>query len=152
MKRILVIAGCLLALGAAAFYFYRVAPQQRARAALDEHRQALDRELEPLTAMLKAPEGNTPCETSYNGFTAFGESAKQTGQPLPWVSFPDRATFLQRCGALPEQEQLCLQPRYPGRHAGVCDQILERLNSSGVLFESRPGQKRPLSEPPAGAR
>ncbi|MGZ3451483.1 MAG: hypothetical protein ACXVEF_17875 [Polyangiales bacterium] len=88
----------------------------------------------PITAGLKAPAGNTPCETAYNGLEAYDHATQEQGG-APWGTLVSRDVFIARCAKLPELEQQCLQPRYPGDHPGVCDKILEKYDGKNALFK-----------------
>jgi hypothetical protein len=140
--------GVVLVAGAAAFYFFYVAPRRQHQAEREEHRQNVERELAPLAAMMKAPDGTTPCETAFNAFSAYDTMAKSQGNPRPWVELPDRAGFLARCGSLSQQEQQCLQPRYQAQHHDVCDPLLEGVKKRNVLYEPVGKPAPSISEPP----
>ena len=79
MKKGLVVLGVLVVAGAAAVYFFYFAPRMQQKAEREEHRQAIEHELAPLAAMMKAPDGATPCETAFNAFTAYDTTAKAQG-------------------------------------------------------------------------
>lgn len=96
----------------------------------------VDYRLSTLEAALHAPDGATPCETAYNALTALDVAARQTDQPRPWKTLADRPTFLGRCAALPQQEQLCLGPRYQAQNHGACDPIIDRYLGDRTLFEA----------------
>jgi hypothetical protein len=100
--------------------------------------RAIDNRFTPLRALLKAPEGSTPCETAYNGFKAFDDSPNPAGLPRPFGKLPDRDMFLKRCRALSTPEQLCLQPRYSVQHQQECNAILPKIIDSTVVFDSTP--------------
>jgi hypothetical protein len=94
----------------------------------------VDFRLSPMIAGFDAPDGGTPCETAYNGFSAVDEGAKKSGMHVPWTTFPDRASFLARCGALPPQEQLCAQLRYAAQNHPVCDPIQKDYDKHNPLW------------------
>jgi len=135
MKKGLVVLGVLVVAGAAAVYFFYFAPRMQQKAEREEHRQAIEHELAPMTAMMKAPDGATPCETAFNAFSAYDTTAKAQGAARPWAELPDRTGFLARCGGLSQPEQQCLQPRYQAQHHDVCDPLLEGVKSRNVLYE-----------------
>jgi hypothetical protein len=150
MKKGLVALGVVLVAGGAGVYFFYFAPRMQHQAEREEHRQALEHELAPLTAMMKAPDGATPCETAFNAFSAYDTTAKAQGGARPWVELPDRAGFLTRCGTLSQQEQQCLQPRYQARQHDVCDPLLEGIKNRKVLYEpvGHATKASGVSEPP----
>src|SRR5262245_52998062 len=148
MKKVLLLGlGAAIAAGAAVYFVY-VAPRVQRKAHQEEHRRNLERELEPLTAMLKAPDGATPCETVFIAFSAFDEKARAGGIARPWVELPDRASFLQRCATLSQQEQLCMQPRYQARAHELCDPLVAQVKARNVLYQeiAQPASLR-VSEP-----
>jgi hypothetical protein len=104
--------------------------------------KAIDYGLAPLLSAYHAPEGATPCETAYNALDALDRASRQRGAPTPWTTLPDRATFLQRCGALPPLDQQCLQPRYAAAHHDPCDARVRALVQHDAVFERNP--KAPL--------
>jgi len=135
MKRGLVVVGGVVVAAAAAVYFFYFAPRLQRNAEHEEHRKKVEHDLAPLTAMMKAPDGATPCETAFNAFTAYDTTAKAQGSPRPWLELPDHAGFLARCGALSQKEQQCLQPRYQAQHHDVCDPLQEGIKKRNVLYE-----------------
>ena len=125
----------MLILGAmAALLVARRSRSRRAISAADPH--GIDYRLGPLAAAMHAPDGSTPCETAYNALAAIDDVARQRGQASPWKQLVDRATFLTRCAALPEQDQQCLGPRYQASHHDVCDRVTERYAGDSTLFEA----------------
>lgn len=104
--------------------------------------KAIDYNLAPVLSAYHAPEGATPCETAYNACEALDRASRQRGTPTPWTALPDRATFLQRCGALPPQDQQCLEPRYAAAHHDPCDARVHKLLQDNAVFERNP--KAPL--------
>ena len=135
MKKALVAVVALLALGGGAYYFFVMAPRRQLEAQRREHREELEQQLAPYTAMMKAPLGKTPCETSYNGFRAFDDSAKAQSHAVPWKELPDRETFLQRCTTLTEQEQKCLDRTFNSTNHPLCDPIVQNVLNRNVLFD-----------------
>jgi hypothetical protein len=149
MKKGLVALGVVVVAAAAAVYFFYFAPRMQQKSEREEHRQAIEHELAPLTAMMKAPDGATPCETAFNAFSAYDTTAKGQGASRPWVELPDRAGFLARCTTLSQSEQQCLQPRYQAHHHDVCDPLLEDIKKRDVLYERvRRSPASAVTEPP----
>lgn len=105
---------------------------------VDQEQHELDRSLAPVAAFMSAPAGSSPCESAFNAYQAFGAKAQELNMKLPWDSFPDHATFIARCTALPEQSQLCLSPQYQAKNLSSCNPILEQLRANNVLFVQRP--------------
>lgn len=89
----------------------------------------VDFKLEAANAGFNAPEGKTPCETGYNAIKAMDDWLSAAGRSKPWPDLPDRDTFVARCATLPEQEQLCLQPKYSAKNHKTCDAINDRVPS-----------------------
>jgi hypothetical protein len=127
-RKRLAVALVLLAVAVAAVLLLR-SRQRRVQRGPSEHAEGIDYAMSPVLAMFKAPEGSTPCETAYNAFHAF-EVAQQHkgGGDAPWGALPERSVFLARCATLPEQEQLCFQPRYLARHHAECDPLVEHVD------------------------
>ncbi len=94
----------------------------------------VDHALSPFESAFDAPDGGTPCETAYNAYRALDERAKEIGKHPPWTAFPDRNTFLARCGALPPQEQQCYQPRYAAQNHPVCDPVFKKYLQHNPLW------------------
>ena len=137
MKKALLAVGALAILGGGAYYFFVMAPKRQIEADRREHRDELEKSLAPAAAMLKAPVGKTPCETSYNGFRAFTDAARQSSQPVPWGELPAQEVFLQRCSALTEQEQKCLDHTFNRANHEVCDPIVQNVMTRNVLFDAK---------------
>jgi hypothetical protein len=135
MKKALLALGALAILGGGGYYFFVMAPKRELEASKREHREELERSLAPAAAMLKAPVGKTPCETSYNGYRAFEDTARAQSQAAPWGQMPDQATFMQRCSSLTEQEQKCLDHTYNRANHATCDPIVQNVISRNVLFD-----------------
>jgi hypothetical protein len=146
-QRLLIVVAALVVMGVAAYVLW---PQTRPTTR-SQHNEEIDRQYGPILAMLKAPEGKTPCETAHNGFKAFEDAANPHGMPRRWGPLPDRGMFLKRCGALSEQEQLCLQPRYPPRNRGTCEAMLDRLFRSNAVFDASPASQSGPASAPASA-
>ena len=134
MKKALVAVAALLILGGGAYYFFAIAPRRQLEAGRREHREELEKSLEPAAAMLKAPVGKTPCETSYNGFRAFSDAARAQSRAVPWA-LPEQEVFLQRCTSLSEQEQKCLDHTFNRANHSLCDPIVQNVISRNVLFD-----------------
>lgn len=100
--------------------------------------KAIDYGLAPVLSAYQAAQGATPCETAYNACLALDLASRQRNAPTPWTTLPDRATFLQRCNALPSQDQQCLQPRYAAAHHDPCDARVRKLRQDDAVFERNP--------------
>lgn len=138
MRRRLLIAILVLACLVAGFLYWRSVERRRAAAAAAQaHRDQLNQAYAPMAAYMSAPPGDTPCESAYNAFQAFAAKSDEVGQPLPWKSFPDKPTFLQKCSSLPEGDQNCLEPRYQAKNLDACNDTLHRLRQDNVLYVSR---------------
>lgn len=138
-RRWAAIAVLVLVLAAVAFrvLWKRGAPGG-ATASGDVHREAapgLDHANAPGHAMFEAPEGSTPCETAYNAYKAFDDTAKEIGRPTPWASMPDKPRFLANCARLPEAQQRCMQPKYGVQHHPECDPLLEAMMKDLTVFK-----------------
>jgi hypothetical protein len=136
MRRLLILLPVVACLVGGALYWRSVERRRAAAAEAQAHRDQMNQEYAPLAAYMNAPPGNSPCESAYNGFHAFAAKAQEVGQALPWDSFPDEPTFLQRCNALPEQDQNCLDPRYQAKNLDACNETLHRLRKDNVLYVS----------------
>jgi hypothetical protein len=136
-RRLLIVLAVLVCLAGGFLYWRKVERRRAVAAAAQAHRDQLNQAYAPMAAYMSAPPGATPCESAYNAFQAFGDKAQDVGQPLPWVSFPDKATFLQKCSALPEGDQNCLEPRYQAKNLDACNDTLHRLRKDNVLYVSR---------------
>jgi hypothetical protein len=135
MKTPVLIVAALLILAGGGVYFFAIAPRRQLEATRREHREELERSMAPYTAMMKAPLGSTPCETSYNSFHAFNDVAVAQSHAVPWRELPDRDTFLKRCATLTEQEQQCLDTRFNTVNHPLCDPLVASVMNRNVLFE-----------------
>ena len=135
MQKALLALGALAILGGGAYYFFVMAPKRQLEANRREHREELEKSLAPEVAMLKAPVGKTPCETGYNGFRAFTDAARAQSLTVKWGQLPEREVFLQRCTALTEQEQKCLDYTFNRANHETCDPIVENVMRRNVLFD-----------------
>jgi hypothetical protein len=138
-RRLLIVLPVLVCLAGGFLYWRSVERRRAVASAAQEHREQLNQEYAPMAAYMEAPPGDTPCESAYNAFQAFAAKAEEVGQPPLWESFPDRATFLQRCNALPVSDQNCLEPRYQAKNLDACNDTLHRLRKNDVLYVSRGG-------------
>jgi hypothetical protein len=135
-RRLLILLPVLACLVGGVWYWRSVSRRQAVAAAAQAHRDQLNEQYAPMAAYMNAPPGSSPCESAFNAFQAFGAKAEETGQALPWDSFPDKPTFLQRCSALPESDQNCLDPRYQAKNLEACNDTLHRLRKDNVLYVS----------------
>jgi hypothetical protein len=135
MKNLLLVLAALGILAAGSVYFFVIAPRRQLEASRREHREELERSMAPYTAMMKAPLGVTPCETSYNSFRAFNDVAVAQSHAVPWKELPDHDTFMKRCATLTEQEQKCLDRRFSTVNHPICDPLVENVMNRNVLFE-----------------
>ncbi|HTQ43976.1 MAG TPA: hypothetical protein VMI75_14560 [Polyangiaceae bacterium] len=138
-RRLLIALPILVCLAGGILYWRSVERRRAAASAAQAHREHLNEAYAPIAAYMSAPPGETPCESAYNAFQAFAAKSEEVGQALPWESFPDKPTFLQRCSALPEGDQNCLEPRYQAKNLDACNDTLHRLRKDNVLYVSRGG-------------
>lgn len=136
MNRI-VLAGAAVAVVAGSVVYFFGTSARHPPPASNPERAGIERSLSPFVAMHKAPEGKTPCETSYNAFRALADALAEQHRDPPWVSFPDRDTYLQRCGALSQDEQHCMQPRYQAQHHETCDPLTQGVKNRNALYVTR---------------
>jgi hypothetical protein len=73
-----------------------------------------------IEAMMKAPEGATPCETAYAAIEAEQAAAKLRGTRSIFQFVAPKPDFLAGCAALPETVQKCMAPRYRREHDDEC--------------------------------
>jgi hypothetical protein len=132
-KRLIAGAGALTVVALVAFVVLRERKTWKSPAH-DSHAAGVDYRLAPLVEMGEAPEGATPCETVWNAYKAFDDSAKVQSAKTPYGVLPDKNTLMARCSALPEQEQKCLEPRYFAKNRPVCDPIAEKYKGANPLF------------------
>jgi len=136
MGAALAVALVALALGAYVLWFRAAQEQAVTRhGETNPHARAIDERYSPAIAMLKAPEGKTPCETAYNAYHAFDTAPDPYHIPRPWGKLPPKDVFIARCEAQPREVQLCLQPRYSTRNTSACEAPLKRVYASNELFD-----------------
>jgi len=84
-----------------------------------------------------------PCEVAWEEMDGLRAGmAEQVGDA---VKAPDRPTFLEICGALPEETRPCLSPRYALEHDGctaLMEAVPETLRSRLEQGRSAPGPTR----------
>jgi hypothetical protein len=135
-KRALAAAAVVVVAGGIVVYaFARRQPQGAASSgAAQGEAEGVNFRLAPVNAAYQASEGATPCETAYNAFRAMEDVAKGRGSSLPFGALPPKETFVARCAKLPEQEQLCFQPRYQAQHHDICDPVAKRYEKKNPMF------------------
>jgi len=97
--------------------------------------------------MLSAPEGATPCETSYNALEAEQSAARlRKGKSMfKWLAAKEE--FLARCAELSAKAQQCMMPRYRRDHddctlARPPDAVLQKMFiPEPVVEEKLPGEE-----------
>ncbi len=143
------IATLLLGSAAAAYYFtrpsppadstfrYEVKPHERF-AGDRSHGSGIDRARAPVLAMLRAPEGTSPCDSAYIAFTTEQTTATAEGKPSMFKWVAGRDEFMTRCQELPEGVQRCLVPRYERRHVAECEPLKPAPEMRDKLFVLNP--------------
>ena len=138
--RTALLVGGLLLLGAgvgAYFYAKRQAHKPLHVSTVNPHRDGLEFATSPLTAMYKAPEGKTPCETAFNAYQAAEDTAKQLKLTSPFLHLAPHDEFLTHCNALTPAQQICLGPKYKASHQEECAKVLPSVEVRNQMFEPR---------------
>jgi hypothetical protein len=102
------------------------------------HGSGIDRKLAQITAMMKAPEGKTPCETAWNATQAEQEAAKQLGKRSLFLRVAEQGEFMRLCNALPKEAQPCMAPRYMAENRQKCLPHRPSPEVLRAMFEMRP--------------
>ncbi len=128
MRRIWQLAAALAIVGGAAFLVFRrpqPAPVVDGHVTLRKvgHAEGIDQNMASILALLKAPEGATPCETAFNAYQHSLDVAKEQRVKSAVIRLAPRDEFLATCGALPADVQQCMVPRYDVDHKRDCDKV-----------------------------
>jgi hypothetical protein len=105
-------------------------------AAQDQAPDGVDFKMQKIAAMAakldNLPPGKTPCETAFLQAVAFNQAAGEQGLTPPFP-IPERGAFLDRCGGLPPEAQICMQPLYNMRHDAECEPIRHKYKGGDPL-------------------
>jgi len=121
-----VIAALIVAIGASWWH-----KQEKRRTSAHQGEEATT---DVYLAALQAPEGATPCDSSYNALSAMQRVIEEKHLPPMFRQFPPREAFLSMCHALPPDVQPCLVPRYRDGHQDDCEQAEERARSTDAAM------------------
>jgi hypothetical protein len=110
------------------------------------HGAGVDRSMAQLVAMMKAPEGATPCETAWLAVQAEQESAKKLGKRSIYAKVAERGEFMRICGTLPKDAQACMAPRYMAANRDKCMVFKPPTDTLKSMLEVRPELVDPLDE------
>ena len=127
-----VVAGIIAAAVVSVVAYFMFSTRSSSPRGEDPHRAALDKSGDAYAAMMSAPEGATPCETSYNALDAFQRKVDELHLPPRFASFPDRAAFVAVCTRLSDAEQKCLLPKYQMKNQQQCEPVLRRVWSPAI--------------------
>jgi hypothetical protein len=102
----------------------------RAGLATDDHRRGMESTGAVYLAALHAPEGSTPCESSYNALEAIQRATDENHLPRRFAETPPRETFLPICESLGSADQQCLVPRYRVLHRDECEKLGDKMRTT----------------------
>lgn len=104
---------------------------------VSEHATGIDRRMAQVVAMLKAPEGATPCESYWNAIQAERTAATAGGHRSIFVRVLERPEFFRLCEGLSAETQRCLVPRYHAANRDACMPHRPPTDVMNQLFELR---------------
>jgi len=110
------------------------------------HGAGVDRSMAQLVAMMKAPEGSTPCETAWLAVQAEQETAKKLGKRSIYAKVAERSEFMRICGSLPKEAQACTAPRYMAANRDKCMVFKPPAETLKAMLEVRPELVDPIDE------
>jgi hypothetical protein len=116
------------------------------------HGAGIDHAMAAALAMVRAPEGATPCETAYNAFKASYDVSQTQDVKAVVLRLAPRDEFLAKCATLPPDGQVCLGPRYAARHRPECEAARptpEALSPMVELLQRRASNAQSEGEEPA---
>ena len=87
---------------------------------VSEHATGIDRRMAQIIAMMKAPDGATPCESYWNAIEAERAAASAGGHRSVFVRVAERPEFFRLCESLSPETQRCLPPRYLAANRQAC--------------------------------
>ncbi|MCC6993973.1 MAG: hypothetical protein IT370_05030 [Deltaproteobacteria bacterium] len=87
---------------------------------VSEHATGIDRRMAQIIAMMKAPEGATPCESYWNAIQAERAAAVAGGHRSVFVRVVERPEFFRLCESMSPETQRCLPPRYLAANREAC--------------------------------
>ena len=151
-KKLLAVAG-VVAIGAAGVIVWAArrsgSPHHSKADTSSVHATGIDQTDSSVSTMtmLSAPEGATPCETSYNALEAEQSAARlRKGKSMfKWLAAKEE--FLARCAELSAKAQQCMMPRYRRDHddctlARPPDAVLQKMFiPEPVVEEKLPGEE-----------
>jgi hypothetical protein len=115
------------------------------------HAASIDDSYSTVTAMYKAPEGATPCESAYNAIAAEQDAAQATKHESIFKFVAAKDEFSRVCQALPAASQACLVPRYQARHRVECANASASSQQLEKLYVLRPDLDQTAEPDPLAA-